>query len=279
MPLAVVITLQALEDHPLPADTGAAARTFWEGYAPTLFGQAPWPAEPGSCSPLMAGDGPLTGTTAVGDAAWCRVTALSEQALEAALSRLPAQVEIAGGRWQVTQICTQPDAHPCAGQTAYATLVNRHLVNMQAPRAWRVTFATPTSFRTARGTSPFPTPRTLVESWAARWEAFGPVALPAGLGRAAERGLRVARHSLRTCALPGGEGLGCTGTLELQARRMKTTHRAAVDMLAAFAFFAGSGTVCPPGSGVTQAVSLAAETTPVSEAGANWWFGKEAREC
>ncbi len=273
MPLAAVLTLEALEDGQIYQDSRAAVRRFWYRYLPAAAFELPGQQAPLTFSPLMGDRGALAGQAETGTPAWMRVTALTDELTEAlrgeALPNLPRQVQAAGLAWQVTGTFTDNAKHPWAGQCSYQHLVDRHLINIRAPRSWRITFGNPVSFQRSQYSSPFPTPKTLVESWIGRWETFGPVALPLGLSKAVDRKMRIHANGLESCTLLGSKRLGCQGQLDLQAQGMKNALRAGFDMLAAFACFAGSGF---ENGGLTQAGPPDSPPKTGNPEG-NWWFG------
>jgi CRISPR-associated endoribonuclease Cas6 len=262
---AAVIHLEAAEDGVLESGTGRAVHGFWfhrwqavdPAFATELHDHSG--TQPFTLSSLMDLPRPRRGEVTVpeGTTAWFRVTtltaALSARLTGAWLPGLPATVTIAGLRWRVLGHVTDRDAHPWAGCATPQDLAAAHLLAARPPRAWRFTFATPTAFHGTAGHLPFPLPGPLVGSWLRRWQAFGPVLLPEDQAEAVQAGLAVSAYRLKTVPLRerGRVTIGCVGWLKLYATRLDAPTRAVVDLLAAYAFWVGSGHRTTQGMGMT----------------------------
>jgi CRISPR/Cas system endoribonuclease Cas6 (RAMP superfamily) len=186
MIVAAVIRLRAEENGRIHGATGRAVHGFWfrqwEETIPAIAGilhdnNGP---QPFTLSPLMGLPRPQRGETAVrsGQTGWMRFVSLhadlSRPLLQSWLTRLPAQIELAGLCWTVQSIALSPAEHPWAGQTSYPQL-------QAAPPGskWRFQLHTPTAFRMENGQLPFPLPYSIVNSWLRRWQTFAPTPLPA----------------------------------------------------------------------------------------------------
>ena len=126
----------------------------------------------------------------------------------------------------------------------------------QTPVSWSFEFLTPTTFHGEIGHLPFPLPFALLGSWLRSWQAFGPVSLPVDLGETARSGLVVSAYKLKTVPVRDGRRMtiGCVGDLQLRALDLAPLERATVDLLARYAFWAGSGHHTPQGFGLTRLV-------------------------
>lgn len=234
--------------------------------------------KPFTLSPLVNLPRPRKGTASIpaGQTTWLRVAILSD-ALAAAFSSqwLPAlpigsEIEIPqtrqegeslipGLRWKVTGVSQERAAHPMAAQVAYEELSRLHLMNPNPPRQWRLEFLTPTTFHGKSTHLPFPLPESLIGSWLRRWQAFAPIALPEEeLLAWARTNLAVSAYTLHTLPVREAERLrvGCVGRLTLRAVDMPPYLRAAVDLLANYAFFCGSGSHTAQGMGQTVLSSV-----------------------
>ena len=216
--------------------------------------------QPFALSPLMGLRHPTRGRidVAAGSKAWFRVTALSP-ALSAALTdkwlpALPEEITLGSLRWTVTGYTLDPEQHPWAGQADAGALAERYLLGPRPSDRWRLRFATPTAFHGEAGHLPFPLPYALVGSWLRQWQAFGPVRLPEEVPAAVRTGVAVSAYRLKTVPVRDRERLtiGCVGRLTLSATALAKPARAAVDLLAAFACWAGSGHRTTQGMGMTR---------------------------
>ena len=79
--------------------------------------------------------------------------------------------------------------------------------------------------------------------------------------------LAVSSYSLRTVPAREGERLrvGCVGTLSLRALDMPPYLRAAVDLLAAYSFYCGSGSHTAQGLGQTRCIGAVSSSIAIDE--------------
>jgi len=265
MIVAAVVHLEALEEGAIHRPTGRDVHGLWfeqwqrvDAHLADRLHAGPG-VRPFALSPLMGLPRPRRGAVPVetGGRAWFRLTSLSDDLsdrLEAEwLPRLPEVVVLGGLRWRMAGATTE--GHPWAGRADMQRLAEERLLNRSPPDAWRVTFSTPTAFHGAEGHIPFPLPNLLLGSWLRRWEVFGPVRLPSDLAKRARTGLVVSAYALKTLPLREGRRttIGCVGSVTLRALRMKPGERAALDLLAAYAFWCGSGHRTTQGMGMTRA--------------------------
>lgn len=266
---AAVINVKALEAGAIRSATGVFVHGFWfhhwQKVAPALADElhAEGREQPFALSPLMGLRHPTKGRIDVEDGAeaWFRVTTLSP-VLSAALTgdwlpALPEEITLGSLRWGVAGYTLDPEAHPWAGEADAGALAERYLLGARPARRWRLRFATPTAFHGEAGHLPFPLPHALTGSWLRRWQAFGPVRLPEEVLDAVRAGVAVSAYRLKTVPVRDRERLtiGCVGRLTLAATALSKPGRAAVDLLAAFAFWAGSGHRTTQGMGMTRRVS------------------------
>lgn len=266
MLVAAVVNLQALQEGVLENATGRAVHGLWfrqwrsanPAVADRLHDERR--AVPFTLSPLKGLPRPQQGHLAVAAAsrAWFRATALEADLsarLEAEwLPRLPEEVTLGGLRWRVLGWTTDKQDHPWAGQANPQALAEERLLDPSPPRLWPLAFSTPTAFHGGGGHLPFPLPDALVGSWLRRWQAFGPLWLPDDLPERARRGLLVSGYALKTVPVRDRQRLiiGCVGRMTVRAVGLSAGERAAVDLLAAYAFWAGSGHHTTQGMGMTR---------------------------
>jgi CRISPR-associated endoribonuclease Cas6 len=284
MPLSAVIQLEALTDATLEQFTGRGVHGFWfkhwrdvdaafadELHAATSDTQF-------ALSPLMGLRRPARGgvvSIQAGDKAWIRVVALTESLAEAARlkwlrglemgseiaipeERTNGDSKIPGLAWKVVGFAQSGDPHPFERQESYEEMSRLHLMNPNPPRQWKLEFLTPTTFHGKQTHLPFPLPESLIGSWLRRWQAFAPLTLPEEeLQTWARSNLAVSSYRLSTLPAREGERLwvGCVGMMTLRALDMPPYLRAAVDLLAHYAFYCGSGAHTAQGMGQTRLMS------------------------
>jgi CRISPR-associated endoribonuclease Cas6 len=278
MPLSVVLQLECLAPGQIDQFTGRGVHGFWfqrwRAVDPVLGDRLHQETRelPFTLSPLLGLPPPRRDGIVLqaGQSAWLRLTCL-EQGLEQALRgkwldglEQGSPLEIPEGAfWKVSGVLQESGSHPWAASVPYEEMARRHLMNSNPPRQWQVEFTTPTTFNSGRTSGgkdhylPFPLPESLVKSWLRRWQAFAPIALPEQeLLEWARLSLAVSAYHLHSLPAREGERLrvGCVGRMSLRALDMPPYLRAAVDLLAAYAFFCGSGSHTAQGLGQTRVV-------------------------
>lgn len=149
---------------------------------------------------------------------------------------------------------------PWVGSDDYQALAAQHLLPAgPAPEpAFSFLLAAPTAFKSQGKTAVFPQPELFFGSLANRWNAFAPVALPEeGVRRYAEELVVVSRFTLKSA--PGwdrGPGLriGAIGEVTFRALNRDRYWLAVLGLLAAFALYAGVGTMTTAGMGQVRAM-------------------------
>jgi CRISPR-associated endoribonuclease Cas6 len=295
MPISTVLTLECLSPARIDQFTGRGVHGFWfqrwhlvdPATGDRLHQESQ--ESPFTLSPLLGLPPARRGETTIqkGQTAWLRITCLgdalgtafTEKWLKDLQNSVPlddrggnpsggnpsSTIEIPEGlQWKVNGILQESGSHPWAASIPYEELSRSHLMNSNPPRQWRLEFVTPTTFNTGRTTEgrdhhlPFPLPESLLKSWLRRWQAFAPLALPEEelLGWVRSN-LAVSAYHLHTLPVREGEHLrlGCVGSLTLRALDMPPYLRAAVDLLAAYSFYCGSGGHTAQGMGQTRLVN------------------------
>jgi len=269
MLLSLVLQLRALQPARIAGSTGRGVHGFWfrhwQQVDPALADSLHQGEDvlPFTLSPLMGLPRPRLGVFEItlGQPAWFRATtltqALSQATQEKWVTKLPDEIDIADTRWQVVKpVLSSPEQHPWAGQAAYSELASARLYTLHPPHIWRLEFLTPVAFHGTRGHFPFPLPNSLVASWLRRWQAYSPLALPDDLPERVRQEVVISAYQLKTVPVRHGQRLvvGCVGRLELRALGLHPAERAALDALAAYAFFAGSGQHTTQGMGLTRLI-------------------------
>lgn len=263
---AAVIEIEAVQEGNLEGASGAAVHGFWlnhwrsvdADYAALLHeGQD---VQPFTLSPLLGLPFPRRGELHIqpGQTAWFRVTSLtatlSQKLIEEWLPRLPAEIPIGGLRWRPIRSLYDHAGHPWAGQASVQALADHCLLSGQPETRWSLHFETPTAFKIDKRISlPFPMPGALVGSWLRRWQAYGPVSFDDPLKQSLLSGLAVCAYELKTipARLKSRVEIGCVGDFSLTSVGLIPGECRVVDLLCAFAFWAGSGHHTTQGLGMT----------------------------
>ena len=271
MLLAAVMNVEASEDGTLRDDTGRAVHGLWyrhwQAVDPSTADRlhAGGRAMPFTLSPLMGLSRPQRGRVdvAAGSRAWLRVTALTrELSLQVEKKWLPglaSEVFLGGVHWRVTGYTTNTAEHPWAGRADQRALAEERLLAPSPPQHWSLEFATPTAFHGNSGHFPFPLPDVVVRSWLRRWQVFGPVTLPEDLPERVRQGLGVSGYRLKTVPVRDRRRvvIGCVGRMTMRSLGLTPGERAAVDLLAAYSTWCGTGHHTTQGMGMTTTVESA----------------------
>jgi CRISPR-associated endoribonuclease Cas6 len=267
MLLSVVIDLEAAHAGQLPAANGRLVHGWWFQHwrttAPAVAERlhANTATQPFTLSPVMGLPYPHHGTITVeeGARAWVRVATLTPQLStelgEHWLPHLPPTITLGEMHWRVAGATVDPQAHPWAGQAEAQALAERWLLGQRSPgETWTFELLTPTAFHGKKGHVILPYPYPLVGSWLRRWQAFGPVPLPETMSEVIRRSLSLVAFRIKSVPLRGRRRLliGCVGTLTLRAEDLSPVERAALSLLADYAFWVGSGHHTTQGMGMTR---------------------------
>ncbi len=270
---SLVLSVRAAQEIDLPRDLGRAshalllrliaertpelAEALHDANGPRAF----------TCSSLVGGrlDGHVLHLSPEGEA-WLRFTGLSTQVSEQLVglaTNPPAMVELDGQSLQVCRATLDAQEHPWAGCDDYRQLCARVLHAAGPPsRTLALEFASPTTFhsRNAAGQRvnvPLPLPHLVFGSLLDRWQAFSPVALDPDVRTYAEQMVVLSRHRLHTRFLrfkeQGGE-TGFVGEATFAALNSDRYWVRVLQLLAAYAFYAGIG--AKTGMGMGQARAL-----------------------
>ena len=269
--LATVITLTPLEACEAPASVARAAHAWLldriEGFDQELAGtlHEPNAPRPFTASNLWGAGRAWEGRRALapGDECWLRFTALTEpvsDALEKAMPPAGETLDLAGAPLAVQAVATEVDAHPWAGRTTYADLMQRHtLAPGPAPRGVTLRFASATLFRQQGRDVPLPQPSLVFGSYLRRWNQFAPIALPEEAQRYAAECIALSRFRVRSHMVSfegAGKGaqVGFTGEVHFRFLVADAYWTRLMVLLASYGFWAGTGYRTSAGLGQTQAV-------------------------
>jgi len=213
---------------------------------------------------------------------WLRLTGLTEEmsaALERALPKAGETLALGETSFVVSATLADADQHPWAGRATYVSLVQEHTLSPGAPpRAVTLRFASPTLFRSAGRDLPLPQPDLVLGGYLRKWNAFSPIQLPEEAARYAQECVALGRFRLRSHLVSfegAGKGahVGFTGEVRFRFLVGDGYWTRLMRLLAAYAFWCGTGYRTSAGLGQTQPLSSGGERslaqgTPAGEEGA-----------
>lgn len=178
-----------------------------------------------------------------------RCAGLSEPVARAVSGALEAGVELEIGSSRARVLDVSLDA------TSYEELYERFVPKDDVYERIPLRFLSPTTFRVGKANMPFPLPRLLWRSWAARWNAFSRVRL-GNFEEWAEEFIVPTRFRVksRTARVGGATLVGAVGECEYRVLRPDSLEARVAAMLAAYANYCGSGQKTTMGLGVTEAL-------------------------
>lgn len=186
---------------------------------------------------------------------WLRITALEPGLAEWLLrTTWPGEIELGPVSFRVQGVTSEPQEHPWAGRTTYEALLDR-LLGAEEPEARvELEFASPTTFRSRGHHLPLPLPHLVFGSYWEKWNAFAPLRLPEAVLSYVEEQVVVARYRLCTRLVAFGEArfVGFVGSCRFLALRRDPRWLRVVQLLADFAFYAGTGHRTTVGLGQTR---------------------------
>ena len=176
-----------------------------------------------------------------------RCAGLSEPVAQAISGSLEAGVELEIGPSRARILDVSLDA------TSYEELYERFVPVDAVHDRVSLRFLSPTTFRVGKANMPFPLPRLLWRSWAARWDAFSKVRL-GGFEEWAEEFIVPARFRLksRTARVGGATLVGVVGECEYRILRPDCLEARVAAMLALYSGYCGTGQKTTMGLGVTE---------------------------
>jgi len=265
---SLVLTVRTEHEAVLPRNLGRASHALFlrliaerdASLAGELHdGAAP---RPFTCSSMVGGSpqGPML-RLAPGTQAWLRFTGLTapvSQHLLGIAANPPAEVELDGQVLAVCAATVDAQAHPWAGSDGYREMCERILhAPGSVPRRVRLEFASPTTFHTRNAAGqrvniPLPLPHLVFGSLLDRWQAFSPVAVDPDLRQYTEEMVVLSHHALRTRTLAfkeGGSETGFVGEAAFSTLNADRYWGRVLELLAAFAFYAGVGAKTTMGMG------------------------------
>ena len=186
-----------------------------------------------------------------------RYTVLEEQVFAALAHVLLGKqlynepVIIDGELFTIEEIAVSPErARGWASLTTCQQLADEATTDRQIT----LQFASPTTFKQGDANLLFPLPVSVFGSYLRKWEAFCKIPLPAGILDFVESYVVAEKYDLETRMVHYGEYdfHGFTGNCTYRVLRRQDDITRALQTLAAFALFAGTGQKTPQGMGQTR---------------------------
>ncbi len=190
---------------------------------------------------------------------WLRFTTfereLSELLMEHIAPQLSKEITLSETRFEVAGFTWDSQKHPWAGRTTFEALAGKHLLGAAEP-ASRVAlrFASPTTFRSAGRNVPLPLPGLVFDSYLQKWNAVSSAYLSPEVKRFAEECMVISRYRLETRLVEFGPArqVGFVGQCHYIVLRQDEYWSRLVNLLAAFAFYCGTGYRTTTGLGQTK---------------------------
>jgi CRISPR-associated endoribonuclease Cas6 len=177
---------------------------------------------------------------------------------EQVLPGLPDRIELAGVSFRIQGTTGDGAQDPWAGRTTFEELAQSHLMDEKPRRSLDLKFASATSFRRSVGERtydvPLPEPGLVFDSHLQAWNAYAPIYLNPEAKRFAQECVAVSRYQLRTRLVRFGEACTCgfVGKCKFSVLVGDEYWTRVMNLLAAFAFYAGTGYQTTVGQGQTR---------------------------
>jgi len=277
MPRATILRVRPLKAESVPVDLGRAAYALFlnligehdAGLAEELH--AADRLKPFTVSSLRGRLGRIKDgqfTLAPERTYSLRFTSFSER-LSACLERrvlpnLPERIQLVGVPFSVLGVTDDGTHDPWAGHTTFEELAQHYLMDQSPRRSLEMEFASATSFRRSVGENvydvPLPEPGLVFDSYLQAWNAYAPMYLNPEAKRFAEECVAVSRYELRTRLVRFGETCTCgfVGTCRFSLLVGDEYWMRVINLLAAFAFYAGTGYQTTVGQGQTRWLAYSA---------------------
>ena len=260
---SVVLNLESLADAEISANLGHHALALFLG----LIRRVDEPLsqrlhsmeglKPFTVSPLQGKFTRKKGSIAIrsGAQCWLRFTALEDSVfarLMDAFLRSEPRAWLEQAEFRIVDVVTHPQGSPWAGFASFEQM----LESAAAERKISLQFTSPTVFRSG-GTRnvAFPTPELVFGSLYNKWNSFSGENLGSGSLDAIQNNVLMSRYKLETKMLDfnGYQELGFLGHCEYTlSDRLSDESLKALNALADFAFFCGTGAKTTMGMGQTR---------------------------
>ena len=273
MLLSLVIRMRATSPGVLPANQGRALNDTFLGWVEEF--EAGLSArlhdaggrKPFTVSDLQGGRFNQRGEVLypAGQETWWRVTSLSDD-LSALLEKaiIPAvrqrrleEPVCLGGKvpFQVLDIITDAAGHAWAGRTTCEELYDFHEKGEPSDSV-EIQFASPTTFHSAGKHLPFPLPELVLGSWLEQWNNISGVRLLEDIRLFGRASVAASRYDLHTQVVHYDKEtlIGFCGGCTFRMLSKEGHWLRLVNLLAAFAFYCGTGAKTAFGLGQTRLI-------------------------
>ena len=170
------------------------------------------------------------------------------------MSQRPPTLRLGKADLLIAELIGTPGSSPWAGYTGWGELLER------APAAETIIlqFASPTAFRRGDLDLPLPLPELVFGGYLSKWQAFSPIPLDQTLFEKEffTRHIGVKEHRIRTLPFHDGRVIvpGFVGQVTFLIKGLPEELVRQINVLADFAFYAGTGRKTTHGMGMTRRI-------------------------
>ena len=263
MLLSAVIPLVATNTPEENAYLGRACYAFFLGLveraSPSLAEElhAPRGVKPFTVSALFSWDLPRLVQPEVreGERYWIRFTSvkpdLSRLLAEEVLPNLPTTIELGPAAFEVGTPITEREGHPWARTTTAQALLEDWFSTSRVEKRFTLEFASPTAYRRIHRNVVVPWPEGIFRGYLATWNKYCAPAFDRDLLDLVEADVAITKYELRTAVVQIGPAreIGCVGRCGYTIFRRERAFWRAINLLADFSQFCGTGYKTTQGMG------------------------------
>jgi len=190
---------------------------------------------------------------------WIRFTSveadLSRLLAEEVLPKLPSSVELGPASFEVGTPIVEREGHPWARTTTAQALVEEWFsAEARVGRRFTLEFASPTAYRRIHRNVAVPWPVGICRGYLEAWNRYCAPAFDRDLLDLVEADVAITKYELRTAVVQIGPAreIGCVGRCSYTIFRRERALWRAINLLADFSQFCGTGYKATQGMGQTR---------------------------
>ena len=192
--------------------------------------------------------------------AWFRLTSISPDLSKFILNNLlndlsGQEMILSKSVFSIKDVTWNPENHPWAGGTSYASLIKDGLLGQSTPQI-PLHFASPTTFHSHGAHLPFPRPELAIRSWWNKWNFYSPMKFPESLFDDLQGVIGISNFKMKSEVVHFGRAtfIGGVGNCTYSIINHDPYWQQMVNGLSSFAFYAGTGIKTTMGLGQTRRI-------------------------